>query len=746
MTHRGSGSAGGVGGVLELGPVAGSSRFPGALDTSVTSTGPGVSGESEGRVRFADSVEVLGGSVESGPAGSGAGLGGGVVEDVLGRAVERVVSGSLEQVRGWRGRGLVLADGRAASAVRAAGEVAAGDRLWELFFRGFPELAGALDESGDLVGGDGVDDVDVLLPLVRVVLDPAAVGVTGDDVERLSGLAVEAARRGVVSVERVRELVGFEDRRRELTLTQVEVEAFGELLGVGGAVDGWERVVEAVGLYFEVWGRRPARADWGRLVGLHGVLSVLRAGFAGVVGPVGMAGLLPLVRRVLDPAAMVVDRGLVRRLVAGVEGVEAAVGVGGRGWGWRGVGVGELDEYFRRAAVRSGGVDGPEDRAEELVALRGLLPVVDGVSGERARARSEGGLRWLVETRRALVADPRSRGFTGVEVYAPLALGLLGVGRVTAGVLELLAVLAGRAAGVGRFRGVPSLAALTREAVAVSVGDGVVAGGGAGWSGEAAGPLPRGEGVDYNAAVPGQQYVAGISHVDELAGWVNAIVPGGVGGVDKADLRRTLTWSFAAALDEGVPFVVEGGDGKLYRVELFADVVAAPVRNEAVVVEAKLEQRLNAVDVELSSLSAEAWSGYAEVGGVLKAGVVAVSGTGTGLFGVSRGGGRSWGVATATGRYVYLKPDDGLGQLDVPVTWSARVTQVGSGRWKDVVWTDRFGLPRQEMVNAYVSKHLMPTGSPNRRLVGRPSSRSGLGIMWWSGCSGRIVCGCSCAS
>ena len=211
--------------------------------------------------------------------------------------------------------------------------------------------------------------------------------------------------------------------------------------------------------------------------------------------------------------------------------------------------------------------------------------------------------------------------------------------------------------------------------------------------------------------MPGQLFPVGFSDLDEVTEWLDGILPSGRGDLEVDDLSMVLNWCFTAALDEGVPLPIDAG-GRPYQVDLFAGVVGQPTRNTTVdVPKAKLEQRINTIDLEDMFSRSRITSFYGRAGFAGKVGILVASLTTKLGGGASKGKGRAWGGSTAAGRYMYLKPDDVLGQLDLPVIWSARVTDVRTGRSRDpLVWTDAGGGPRRAMVELWVSQHLMPTG------------------------------------
>ena len=263
----------------------------------------------------------------------------------------------------------------------------------------------------------------------------------------------------------------------------------------------------------------------------------------------------------------------------------------------------------------------------------------------------------------------RGGEFTSVDDYGRMASDLLGDGAVTSEALVSLADLVRRVrrarAEERGFRRV-SRAALVqqvweRDWMSGSVPPARVAG-------------SAGGSVDVaRGKVPGLHYVNDMSNLDGLAEWLVRILPGVDRGVDRAELFLKLRVGFGKQLDEGVSFEVGG-----YRVELRPDVDGDPRMSAAVPPKGKLEQRINSF-IELADQSGEASTRYLDGGLVVRAGNDVVVGRGYLSGGRGKVSSRIDTVAESVGSMMYLKPDDEVGELVVPVRWSARVSVVGAG-------------------------------------------------------------------
>ena len=207
--------------------------------------------------------------------------------------------------------------------------------------------------------------------------------------------------------------------------------------------------------------------------------------------------------------------------------------------------------------------------------------------------------------------------------------------------------------------------------------------------------------------MPGLQYPKEFSHWDEVKDWITGIVPG-ADEVDTEQIRDTLIWAVNSGLDEGVRFDVTGADGREYAMEIGWNVTGKPTHNRtAAVPDAKLENRINSVEVELSAARARGWGGYVDLGGYGRLGTTAAAALSSyATVGKGVGRNRAYQYGSAAARYMYLKPDDKIGQLDVPVTWMARLRDTKTGRWKDFTFT-RDGAPRPETIRTYASLHEM---------------------------------------
>jgi hypothetical protein len=563
-----------------------------------------------------------------------------------------------------------------------------------------------------------------LLPLVQVTIDRRATGVTDEHLARLAGLALDGRRRGVreLSLPALYRLMTASGVQEFHDLSEARVGELRRRLGLADDFDGWWRTIEAVNLAVAVQGTDALAAgsnsDWVRPA--HRVLSLTRKNFkdhvAGVPGLLDLPDLLPLVRRAVRPDLTTVrpaDVAAIFAVPARVPGTAPSLST--------------LEWHFRRAASNAG-ADAQANRDRELRDLRENLPEFAD-----SRLKSRPNLRALMRYRRENQADVRVRMYTGLDVYRPLAREMLGENHVDGAVLEKLADLVlrvrrdtpartraerrgrmfeiTRSGGDRRFvrRRKPGpqvtgerLAALARELH---------------WSKEVQeGP----EGLDvHNLAVPGQQYPVHFAHFDEMVEWLNGLTPGGPAGLRREDVLSALVPNFNAALDDGVPYRVKVA-GREYLIDLHAVVAAGPGEDLAPATKApakaKLEQRINSIELESGESRQSSWNAYLDVAFVNRFGNwFPVTATVPWTAGHSWGGSRQYTQGAGAGRYAYQKPDDTVAPMAVTTTWWVRLTDVETGRQRISEWTGPAGQPRQAKVTTLVSKPLLPQPGPVNR-------------------------------
>ncbi|HKT05854.1 MAG TPA: hypothetical protein VJT31_40615, partial [Rugosimonospora sp.] len=567
-----------------------------------------------------------------------------------------------------------------------------------------------------------------LAPLVRAIFDPRAIVATDEQLNTMTDAVLDATRRGVTTVTLpvLRQAITTWRMQQRSNRSDDQVRGDREILGRPDDMNGWTQAVQARNLARQMSGDDDAQVTDETLRAAHLVLDLARSNFrehlADVAGPLNVDHLLPLVQRVLNPDLSRATPEHIAQIIGAVN--REAV---------RRPRLSTLERYFRQAALRPDGADGQQDRNKELREVRAALP-----SGVDRAVKSRANLQALMDLRRADLSDPRTRGFTDLSAYEPLALELLGKSYVDGQVMQQLAQLAvqarraasparpGRGGRILRAveppggkrwirRGAGMVRVLSRKRLVAVALDRY-------WSTEPpAQPEPA---EDYNEIVPGQQYPIDFSHFDELVTWLNGITPGGRAGLSAEQVKTALTQGFGSALDEGVPFRASVGGrvsvgGREYLIDLHSAVPRPPTHDKSVAApDAKLEQRVNAIELDSTASRQDAWSGFTDAAAVVKAGQSSLAAVTLGFT-----GGRSWGrvrqsvTGASGGRYMYLKPDDKVAPMHIPVEWSAQLTDVQTGRQRVVDWTDSNGKPREESVIALVSSHLLPTGERNRREI-----------------------------
>ncbi len=544
--------------------------------------------------------------------------------------------------------------------------------------------------------------------------------------------------------------------RESLRITDDEARRVVRWLGVGWRPDNLDRAAEVLGVYGDLYGgdaAAPRRAGWisvggmpvdpRRLADLHRVLELARPGLPRQdtgQGPMTRGHLLPLVRHMLDRRATAVTTDHVDQLVRGLRATRSGVrGLLRARTGFsRSDGPGtarRLDRYLRRTAQAPGGVDGRVNRGAELTALQAAL-AQDRPSGAQPHRFTAGDLATLVDGRRSYYPDPRQRGFSDIGDYSPMARDLLGTNRVDPVTLASLADLA-RTVRIGDRVAVVGDRPVTRSGLVRAAID-------RDWSSVVRPQAPEasapGTDAEVSALVPGLLRMGEIPFGVELTAWLNGIVPGTHRPIPLADVEQALAWSFGSAMDEGVRFTVpltaeaDAGTGTSgaqrpgFVVTLHARAVGDPqvttLDHLPPGSSLTLEQRATGLESSLTHERREETGAHVDVGLVHRMSSVVQYGL-LGSGGVGRATGPAFVAGSSTERKVMFKPRGAAIRLHTPITWSARVQDVTTGRWRDFVWAPD-GAAWRDAVPLYVQ---VPVPDPSQRGL-RALSGSGEFPLW----------------
>jgi hypothetical protein len=497
-----------------------------------------------------------------------------------------------------------------------------------------------------------------------------------------------------------------------LRLSDARLAAVRRTIGAPDSAEGFAQAVEAEILYRRLRTELSEVPDDDARVAVHHILTMIREGFRQHLEQIGavlnLDDLLPLVVATADPDAAHVRPDHVVALIYAAHALprpsrasEEAPKVLVRAPITR---VSALAAEFRQAASRPEGIDGSRSRAAERDAVRAFLP-----TGVAAQTASPKNLRALVATRRSWLPDRRTRGFTDLSAYAPMAQELLDTSRVDGAVLESLADLvrrarhgptagpaAGRRArtvawarrGLARAKRVVRIYGVSRAALADAAIN-------RDWTTRIPDRPPQG--FDDTELLTLDQVPVRFSHEPELLAWINAITPGGRAGLSEDDLKWPLRTKFTETKTQGITFVRTVG-GRELQIDLHRGLPSPPVVRTAPGRSRQETARGHAHGPDNASSQSMGW--------LLDAGGAFVTKFGHGPVGllVPPTVGYVWGADSQSSmtwkgeQSVSATSDGPATDLVVPATWWVQLTDRRTGRVQVREWTDDDGVPRQTAI------------------------------------------------
>ncbi|NBE83350.1 WXG100-like domain-containing protein [Micromonospora rubida] len=690
-----------------------------------------------------------------------------------------MVNASPAQMRVWQETAQRRATALAQRA-EATGEPATRARhlLGSVLYQNFPMRTGALGLDPEAPGNGQ------FLPLVQQALDPSALTVNEEHMDRLTGYVTSlVGANEPVTLDALTRRAGFDalriklGDRTEVSLPDLDQRIAGSRYSADLSPD---RVLElrALARDLSTASNEPFEPTDRNLETLNQVIESAYRRYAKVYdgarpdGPLGLADLGDLLRHKLgDRAALtwanvqrVADESNARQLwrerhpgQAWVAGVTRSVTVKLPALGRSAVYQTVSARHTHNIQQTPGQADSPAERQAELDSLWAAVsaapvapPAVlaadfDPLPGAVAPAAQQpdpvtrDDLAGLVDARRLLYADGRDRWYTGLSEYRPMALELLGVeGAVGAAEVRELATLVrdARAASGPRLRTGAAVTAdrfhraVTRQRLtelAISR-----------WQDGKPRSRPSPEGVteDHSRMVTAFHAIEELPFVPELTTWINRAVPFGGGQISEEVVNRTLASLFGQVLDDGAALSVTAG-GRTYDIRLWAVATSEPVVEPASLLGAKEEGSTRFSGKQENRIyryrdtaiwRSEAQGSSLDVGLAYRGGFGAPGTVEAGradvaaTYGRANTRGRRQLAANATSDFQQLRIKEPLGWVNLLVNWVLRVQDRETGRWRELRLRDAHGALREHQVRYAVAQFQLPYSVPESQLPGLSSN------------------------
>ncbi|MGW1060561.1 WXG100-like domain-containing protein [Micromonospora rubida] len=692
-----------------------------------------------------------------------------------------LVNAPPAQMRAWQETAQRSA---AALAQRAADtdepETRARRLLGSVLYRDFPMRTSALGLDPEAPGNTQ------FLPLVQHALDPSALAVNEEHMDRLTGYVMSLVEANEpVTLDALTRRAGFAalrirlDDRTEDSLTELDQR-----------IAGWQhdpplspdRMLELRGLArdLSVEGNESFVPSDRNLETLNQVIESAYRRYAKVYdgarpdGPLRLAHLEDLLRHKLGDRATLTWAN-VRRVAAESDarqhwrerhpgqawmaGVTRSVTVKLPALGRSAVYQAVSARHTRNIQRVPGQADSPAERQAELNGLwtevsaaptapppAASLPDPDLLPGDAVAPATrqpdpvtQDDLAELVDVRRLLYADPRDRRYTGLSDYRPMALELLGVeGPVGAAEVRELASLVrdARAASPPRT-GIDAAVAAVRFHRAVTRRQLTELAISRWQDGKPGGrPSPEGVAQDHSRMVTAFHAIEELPFVPELTAWINRAVPFGGGQISEEVVNRTLASLFGQVLDDGAALSATA-EGRTYDLRLWAVAAGEPVVEPASLLGAKeadstrfsgkQENRIYRYR-DTAIWRSEAQGSSLDVGVAYRGGFGAPGTVSAGradvaaTYGRVNTRGRRQLAANASSDFQQLRIKEPLGWVHLPVNWVLRVQDRATGRWRELSLRDVQGTLREHRVRYAVAQFQLPYSLPESQLPGLSSN------------------------